>query len=172
MQTNPFTFCPACKSHAFTLTNNRYFCDDCHFTFFLNAASAAAGIIVCGDEVLFTIRQKEPGKGKLGLPGGFVDFGESMEDAICRETLEELGVEITQWQYLLTAPNTYDYTNVRYHTCDGFFVAHLQEKPELTLQESEIAGVKWLKHPEIQLEDIAFASMRKALAHYLSQCEK
>lgn len=108
----------------------------------------------------------------LGLPGGFVDFNESMEDALRRETFEEIGIEVKDWEYLLSAPNTYDYANVRYRTCDGFYVANVAQKPQLTLQQSEIAGVKWLPRKQINLEDVAFESMRKALACYLSQCEE
>lgn len=169
MVSDPFAFCPACKSDSFHLTKNCYSCDDCHFTFFLNAATAVAGILVHEDRILFTVREKPPAKGKLGLPGGFVDFDESMEEALRRETREELGIEVKQWQYLTSSPNVYDYANVRYRTCDGFFVAELKKKPELTLQASEITSVKWLKRSQIKMNDIAFESMRKAIKLYLAQ---
>ena len=167
MNSAPFQFCPFCGFDGFRLTENRYTCESCDFTFFINAATAVAGILVYNGKLLFTQRAKVPGKGKLGLPGGFVDCHESLEAALIRETREELGIHVTNWQYLMSAPNVYDYAGVRYHTCDGLFVAHLDEKPEFTLQVSEIDAVKWLQPNRIKLQDIAFPSLRQAVKRYL-----
>jgi len=44
-------------------------------------------------EVLLIQRKTEPFKGHFALPGGFVDIGETVEDACRRELLEETGVK-------------------------------------------------------------------------------
>ena len=46
------------------------------------------------DEVLVAVRARNPGKGLLDLPGGFVDPGESLEVALYRELQEELGFDM------------------------------------------------------------------------------
>src|SRR3989304_272920 len=51
-------------------------------------------IIFNGDQVLLAKRGQEPGKGLWTLPGGVVELGECLEEAVKREILEELSVEI------------------------------------------------------------------------------
>jgi ADP-ribose pyrophosphatase YjhB (NUDIX family) len=50
--------------------------------------------IVRDGRLLLVKRRKAPEAGCWNLPGGKVDFGERIEDAVRREILEELGVEI------------------------------------------------------------------------------
>ncbi len=46
------------------------------------------------DRILMAQRGKEPLKGWWSLPGGALELGESLEDAVCREVLEETGLEV------------------------------------------------------------------------------
>ncbi len=47
-----------------------------------------------GDEILLVERGREPLKGFWSLPGGVVETGEKLEEAICREVLEETGLVV------------------------------------------------------------------------------
>jgi ADP-ribose pyrophosphatase YjhB (NUDIX family) len=50
--------------------------------------------IIEKDEKLLLIRRgHDPFRGKLALPGGFVDYGERVEEALVREVKEELDLE-------------------------------------------------------------------------------
>ena len=74
-------------------------------------------------------RANDPGRGKLDLPGGFVDPKESAEAAIKREIKEELKIDIAEPRYLGSYPNIYEYGGVTYHTCDLFFYAKIDAPP-------------------------------------------
>jgi ADP-ribose pyrophosphatase YjhB (NUDIX family) len=47
-----------------------------------------------GRQVLLIRRGQEPLKGEWSLPGGAVELGETLEEAICREVLEETGLSV------------------------------------------------------------------------------
>ncbi len=52
-------------------------------------------VILCEDESIALIKRKnDPYKGSWALPGGFVEWGETVESAVVREAKEETGLEI------------------------------------------------------------------------------
>jgi ADP-ribose pyrophosphatase YjhB (NUDIX family) len=51
-------------------------------------------IILRGDEVLLIQRGREPAYGEWSVPGGLVEVGESLADAVRREVLEEVGLDV------------------------------------------------------------------------------
>jgi ADP-ribose pyrophosphatase YjhB (NUDIX family) len=52
------------------------------------------------DRVLLTQRSEDPGKGMWHFPGGAVEFGESMHDALTRELREELHLSPKDYEIL------------------------------------------------------------------------
>lgn len=138
-------------------------CHSCGFVLFFNAAAAVAVFIRREDgAVLFTRREKDPGKGLLGLPGGFVDFGETAEDALRREVREEVGLELGALSYLASFPNRYAYAGVTYHTLDLFFVAASPEGASPRALDA-VESLCWLQPATVAPEEIAFVSMREAV---------
>ncbi|MCL1994540.1 MAG: NUDIX domain-containing protein [Spirochaetes bacterium] len=180
-----FNYCPSCASQKIRFEKNkRFFCPDCGFVFYQNVA-AATGCLVSipqtdgGQRLLFLVRGKEPMKGKLDLPGGFVDPGENVLEGLYRELKEEIGWvphidenrPLTKaFRFFASFPNVYPYKNIVYNTCDLFFSvpapAGLSEK-DFCLQQSEVAGIRLLRPQEIDFEEIAFDSMKKAIREYI-----
>ena len=114
---NIFTYCPHCGSKDIEFPNLvRFLCHHCGFVYYHNIAAAVAVIFRREREILFAVRNIDPDKGKLDLPGGFIDPDENAEAAACREVNEELGLEITpsQLKYVTTQPNHYLYKNIPY----------------------------------------------------------
>ena len=73
---NQFKYCPKCGSAAFEIHNEKSKqCTDCGFVYYFNPSSATVALILNEkDELLVCHRAKEPAKGTLDLPGGFIDL--------------------------------------------------------------------------------------------------
>lgn len=164
-----FAYCPRCGASvapAEPPLAGPFRCAACGFTLFFNAAGAVAALIVRSDgHVLFIRRAKDPGKGKLGLPGGFVDPGEDAETALAREVREEVGLELTALHYLSSHPNKYLYAGVTYTTLDLFYLASVI-RPDGVRALDSVDSVVWLDPETVDRNQIAFDSMRAALDVY------
>jgi len=53
-------------------------------------------VILRQGKLLLEKRGNEPAKGKWSIPGGVVELGESLEDAVIRETKEETGLDVEE----------------------------------------------------------------------------
>ncbi|HII60557.1 NUDIX domain-containing protein [Pyrococcus horikoshii] len=51
-------------------------------------------VIIYNNGIVLIRRKNEPYKGFLALPGGFVEYGEKVEDAAIREAKEETGLDV------------------------------------------------------------------------------
>ena len=58
----------------------------------------AYGLIIKDDKILLIKKNGGPYDGKLDLPGGTIEFNETIETALVRELQEEVGVEITNYK--------------------------------------------------------------------------
>ncbi len=58
-----------------------------------NPALTVDGIIIIDGKLLLIKRGREPFKGQYALPGGFVEVGERVEEAVEREAKEETGLD-------------------------------------------------------------------------------
>lgn len=71
------------------------------------------------DKIVLIEKARGPYKGKLDLPGGKVEYGETIEEALAREIDEEIGAKILQFKFL----------DNFYHCC-----SYLEEGVEVNLQ--------------------------------------
>jgi ADP-ribose pyrophosphatase YjhB (NUDIX family) len=163
-----FHYCPRCGGRQATQPDGgiRFRCGACGFLYFFNPAIAVAAIIV--DEsrrALFIRRAKDPARGKLAIPGGFVGIGETAEQALRREVREEVGLELGLLRFLSSHPNTYQYEEVAYPVVDLFFVAAAQSHLRARALDG-VASFTWEDPVAVNLDEMAFPSMRDALERY------
>lgn len=163
-----FLYCPKCGRSAESSGKNPFHCAACHFKFFFGP-TVAVGAIVADDQgrILFLKRARNPGLGKYGIPGGFVDEGESTEDALIREVREETNLKVESLRYLATFPNSYPYQGVLYPVADIFYECHVTGYDTIALQAGEVDGYLFCHPTEKELDNMAFVSNRRAVEIYL-----
>jgi 8-oxo-dGTP diphosphatase len=98
-------------------------------------------IVDAEGRILFIRRQNPPFKGKLALPGGFVDIGETVENAARREVMEETGVAVRKIS--LVGIYSEPRRDPRGHTCSVAYLARVG-KPKAVAGDDAAATV-WLK---------------------------
>src|SRR5580765_6603776 len=69
-------------------------CANCGEMTFLNPIPVVVVIVPVDDGVLLIRRDVEPRRGFMALPGGYVDLGETWQEAGAREVYEETGIRI------------------------------------------------------------------------------
>jgi len=165
-----FSSCPRCGAASGTRPpdgSNPFRCAPCGFVLFFNAATAVAGLVAdAAGRLLFIRRERDPGRGMLGMPGGFVDPGEDAEEALRREVREEVGLEIQAVAYLASVANRYPYAGVMYSTVDLFFTCRADEAARARALDA-VTAVEWHDPASLDPAEIAFDSMRTALLLYL-----
>ncbi len=164
----PFRFCPACAAR---LENpdgeGGAVCPSCGRSWYQSSAPAVGAAIVQDGAALVTVRAREPEKGRLDIPGGFLTAGEHPIDGLRREVKEELGVviEASEDDCISMAVHTYG--------PEGDYNLALDFRAQLVEGEIEaaddVAEVRWMTAEEVQEADFAWPhnreSVRKALEH-------
>ena len=159
-----YKFCPLCGGR---LENRlikagepeRLVCTACGFIFFLDPKLAVLALVPYQEGLVMVRRAIEPGYGLWVVPGGFVDLGEKVEDAVVRETLEEVNLTVRVVRLL----NVHSYRHSR-----TVVLSYITEylSGELAPGDEELEARSFTP-AEIPWDSIAFSSTRDALKEYL-----
>tara|TARA_Y100001970_G_C13962570_1_gene713925 strand:- start:249 stop:716 length:468 start_codon:yes stop_codon:yes gene_type:complete len=89
-------YCNYCLTNKIDIKENKIQCEskNCDNQVFLNPRLAVLGVVFKSDEILLVKRNIEPHYNQWSLPAGYVDYGESPEDAVKREIFEETNIKI------------------------------------------------------------------------------
>ncbi|MFX1263069.1 MAG: NUDIX domain-containing protein [Promethearchaeota archaeon] len=112
--------------------------------------------VIDGEKLLLVKRGRDPYKGSWALPGGFVEFGEKVEETAVREVLEETGVRITLEAILgvYSDPRR----DPRGHTITTVFIAWpVAGEP---VGGDDAAEASWIDMKSLETEMLAFDHSR------------
>lgn len=142
-----YRHCPKCGEHFCDDKNETaLLCPECNFRLFPRIEPCVIVMIHRGDEILL-VRNKHFGATFFSHISGFVELGESAEDAVRREAMEEVGI---------TLKNVAPLSTQSWPFPDQLMLAYSAEYAggELVLQEDEIAEARFFKRDELPPENM------------------
>lgn len=152
--TEPYRFCPADGTRLEDpKPSGGARCPLCGRSWYRSSSPAVGTVIVRDGKALVTVRAGEPEKGRVDLPGGFLEAGEHPADGIAREVREELGMEIELvGNPILPEVHTYG--------PDGDYVLPIGFRARITEGEpnptDDVADVRWISAEEVDATDFAW----------------
>ena len=138
----------------------RFVCDECRTIHYRNPNIVAGTLPVWEDKVLLCKRAIEPRYGTWTLPAGFMELGETMEQAALRESEEEdrAFVKIDEFYYLFSLPHVNQvYVMYRAQLLDLDFCAG-----------EESLEVRLFTEQEIPWGELAFRTIHYTLEKYFA----
>ena len=121
---------------------------------------AVGGIAVRDGRILLIERANEPGRGCWSIPGGRVEFGETMHDAVVREMAEETGLAVTVGALAGLAETI----------TDGFHAVIIDYYVEIIGDPTPTAGDDASDAAWIALEKVSELDLVDGLAGFLADC--
>ena len=122
------------------------------------------GAIISQDnQVVMVRRGKEPSKGDWSIPGGLVDLGETLRDAVIREALEETGLEVEPIELVEVVERVFrdDLGRVKYHYILADFLCHV--KNGNLSAGSDALDARWFHPNELPRLNLAEITLRVIL---------
>jgi len=129
-------YCGVCATPMQLLAGERcYKCPNCGHSAYPRISPAMMVLVRKGDQVLLAMHTNSPYKRYTAL-AGFLEAGESVEEAIHREVFEEVGLKVHNLQYFGSQSWPFPHSLMLAYTADYL-------EGDIRVQESEIADARW-----------------------------
>ena len=141
-------------------------CDSCEFRFYREPKVSVLARIEHKGSLLFIKRAVEPGLGCWCFPGGFLNYGETPEQALKRETLEETALNIQVKGILAVFP-----MEGRGMPVPGIVLAYRAlclGNPNAARAGDDAADIRWCKPTDLPLP-LAFQSTSNLITDWLGK---
>ena len=117
-------------------------CPDCGLIEYPKICPAVIVAVINGDKLMVTRYADRPFRG-WALIAGFVEIGETLEDTVRREVMEEVGVKVKNLRYYKNQPWSFTDTLLCGFYCD------LDGDDTVTLDTAELKEAHWLSREEL-----------------------
>ena len=102
------------------------------------------------------------------MVGGFLEFEESAEEGVVRETKEETGLTLdkNKLTYLFSLPNIYPFSEIEIHTIDLFFKYQIQSENIVLNPQDDICELQFVPINQIDYKEFGLKSVQNAILQF------
>ena len=137
-------FCGVCGGACVPINGgNTMDCTVCHTHHFPRTDPAVIMLVTRGDQVLLGHSQRFPNSTMYSTLAGFVEPGESLEEAVAREVMEESGIQVGRVSYHSSQPWPFPASLML-----GFYAEGLTEA--ITIDPLELTDARWFSRAMLQ----------------------
>lgn len=122
------------------------YCDACHQMEYPRISPAVIIGVTHGNRLLLSKYAGRTYK-RYALLAGFTEIGETLEETVQREVMEEVGLKVTNIRYYKSQPWSYSGSILSGFFCD------LAEDEDIHLDHEELALAQWFEREDIPIED-------------------
>ena len=137
----------------------RYVCQECRVVHYSKHSMVAGCVATWQGRILLCQRSIEPYRGLWTIPGGYMEIGETLQEAAARETLEEAHGEVSGLELLAL------YNLPMFSEVYALFSAQLSGPKVWAGEESSCAEL--VEPKDIDWPSLAFPMVREALRHWM-----
>lgn len=139
-------------------------CPACGFISFPRVSPAVIMSVVRGDHILLG-RGAHFIKGMYSTLAGFVEAGETLEEAVCREVLEETSIHVGDVEYVTSQPWPFP------HSVMIGFTAKYKEG-EIRIDKTELEDANWYHYKELPKLPSTITIARLLIDNFVESCKK
>lgn len=143
-------FCGRCGRETVHSEQERaIICPSCGHAYYPRISPVVIIAIVDFDRILLT-RYNRSGYRRHALVAGFVEIGETLEDAVRREVMEEVGLRVKNIRYIESQPWPFSSSLI------AGFSAEVDGDPTVHLNTDggeELSEAVWMERSEVEIED-------------------
>lgn len=159
-------FCGRCGTKLAHDTLQRMMrCPKCGNLVFPKIAPAVIIGLTDGDKILMTKYAGREYK-RYALIAGFTEIGETAEETVAREVMEEVGLKVKNIRYYKSQPWGFDSNLLLGYFCD------LAEKAEIQLEEEELSLAEWVDYKDVPDDPEGLSLTREMMVHFRKSREK
>ena len=149
-------FCGKCGSKTIHDDKERMMrCPECGNMIFPKIAPAVIIALTHNDRIVL-IQYANRNYKHYGLIAGFIEVGETAEEAVAREVMEEVGLKVKNIRYYKSQP-----WGVAGNLSLGYFCELDGDDDTITLDENELAMAEWFSRDEIPADDDGISLTRE-----------
>lgn len=154
-------FCGKCGKPTAPDTKERMlFCETCNNQEYPKIMPAVIVGVTHGNKLLMS-KYANRSYTNYALLAGFAEIGESIEETVRREVMEEVGLKVTNLQYYKSQPWAFTDTLLM-----GFYAELEGEEEAITLDEEELAMAQWFEREEIPVRANNVSLTNEMIMHF------